>query len=369
MPHFTTPTLFFSVHEIPPVGQLYIYGAGGGGTHVYELLRIYRPEIEVLGFLDTYRDGECAGLSVRKSEFLVDDGSEIPLVLIASMYWQEIISQLQLQGIRRYAVIHPDILQKEIYFTEEEYQRYRPAIERTLELFQELEDRELYSSLIRHHRIATRDMTWFFYYHQRHLSDAPQYFHKVNTQAVETVIEGGVLDGWNTCQFLAMFPNLKSFVGFEPFHSEYLLGAYASLLAKDARVRVLPAALWHQDGRVRFHESVDGQSHVLNGDKEDGSPVEAVRLDSFVAQHNIMVDYIKLDVEGSELKILEGATATLRRHRPQLCVCLYHHKRDLFDIPLFLASILDRYTYHLGHHSHSFRETVLYAIPNELTSK
>jgi hypothetical protein len=77
------------------------------------------------------------------------------------------------------------------------------------------------------------------------------------------------------------------------------------------------------------------------------------------------VDFIKLDVEGAELDVLKGAREVLKRDRPQLAVCIYHKKEDLFRIPLFLSGVLKNYKYRLGHYSSTFWDTVWYAIPQE----
>ena len=45
--------------------------------------------------------------------------------------------------------------------------------------------------------------------------------------------------------------------------------------------------------------------------------IECIDLDSFVQKHNIKkVDFMKLDTEGSELSILQGAKKTIERDRP-----------------------------------------------------
>jgi len=49
--------------------------------------------------------------------------------------------------------------------------------------------------------------------------------------------------------------------------------------------------------------------------------IETVTLDRFAELHELSrIDAIKMDIEGSELSALSGATAVLRRFRPALCV-------------------------------------------------
>ena len=73
-------------------------------------------------------------------------------------------------------------------------------------------------------------------------------------------------------------------------------------------------------------------------------------------------DFIKMDVEGAELATLKGAEQTLRRFRPKLAICLYHHPLDFFTIPHYLSSLNLGYAFYLEHHYVNEWETVLYAI-------
>ena len=69
--------------------------------------------------------------------------------------------------------------------------------------------------------------------------------------------------------------------------------------------------------------------------------------------------YIKMDIEGSELRALKGAEKTIKKHHPFLAICLYHRKNDLLEIPLYINSLGINYDYYLrgGYH------TILWAIP------
>jgi FkbM family methyltransferase len=85
-------------------------------------------------------------------------------------------------------------------------------------------------------------------------------------------------------------------------------------------------------------------------------------VDDLVADRMIdRVDFIKMDVEGSELAALMGAERVLRVQRPRLAISLYHRPEDFFSIPLWLHRLGCGYKFFLDHYSIHNEETVLYA--------
>lgn len=74
------------------------------------------------------------------------------------------------------------------------------------------------------------------------------------------------------------------------------------------------------------------------------------------------IDYLKLDIEGSELAALKGATASIRRFKPKLAISLYHKPNDFFQIPIFIKENFPDYQMHIGHYTIHNEETVLYCI-------
>lgn len=74
------------------------------------------------------------------------------------------------------------------------------------------------------------------------------------------------------------------------------------------------------------------------------------------------ITYIKMDIEGAELKALKGAEETLKRCKPKLAICVYHNTSDFWRVPQYIKSINSEYKIFLKHHSNiNCWGTVLYA--------
>jgi hypothetical protein len=93
----------------------------------------------------------------------------------------------------------------------------------------------------------------------------------------------------------------------------------------------------------------------------------ATSLDAALSE--VCPTFVKLDVEGAEGAVLEGARDTLRRSRPVLAIALEHNSHDLWRLPLKVASLVDNYAFHFRHHSEQGFDLVCYAIPGERVPK
>ncbi len=106
---------------------------------------------------------------------------------------------------------------------------------------------------------------------------------------------------------------------FEPSHHNRELLARNSLSNKLTNLVILQYAVTDTRGNVRFVTSVPSyDSHIVrNGERENTFIVPSITIDEFIASgQGLPPKLIKLDVEGEEQKVLEGAICTLKTHRP-----------------------------------------------------
>ena len=77
------------------------------------------------------------------------------------------------------------------------------------------------------------------------------------------------------------------------------------------------------------------------------------------------VTFMKMDIEGSELEALQGASETIKTNHPYLAICVYHKKEDLIDIISYCKKLVPEYKLYLRHHSITPCDTVLYCLYEE----
>jgi FkbM family methyltransferase len=152
-------------------------------------------------------------------------------------------------------------------------------------------------------------------------------------------------------------------IALDPAFENYLKLAQFSHHVKEQNVIPLCLAAWDKPTWLSF--DCDKQSGGSNrvGDSGGGC-VAATSIDMLARDLSLSrIDLVKLDVEGAEVRALEGAREVIERHRPKLHVSIYHTKNDLVDLPLTLDELLRGYCFYMGHHSYYHTETDLYAVP------
>ena len=128
-----------------------------------------------------------------------------------------------------------------------------------------------------------------------------------------------------------------------------------NLRAFRGKVQLVEKGTWDKDETITI--SSGGAGSHIDGEGDITSGLTAI--DSVVGDER--VTFIKMDVEGAELKSLMGARNTIIKNYPRLAVCVYHKVRDIYEIPEYILSLVPEYRFYLRHYSSNGWETVLYA--------
>ena len=127
---------------------------------------------------------------------------------------------------------------------------------------------------------------------------------------------------------------------------------------KVTNVIPLQLALSENEGEMRVSSGA-GSSVITQAGT--GKSVKVTTIDNFVEANTLpRVDFIKMDVEGHELKVLKGADETIKTFKPSLALSAYHRGDDLIELTKFLLKLNPNYRFYLRHCGPSWPETVLY---------
>jgi FkbM family methyltransferase len=129
------------------------------------------------------------------------------------------------------------------------------------------------------------------------------------------------------------------------------------------RISIINHAVWEYSDLDMFVEgSGPGTKVKASSNNPNALKVKTLSIDDFVNQKLLKkIDFIKMDIEGSELSALKGAERCIREFKPNLAICIYHKLEDFWEIPKWIDSLEMGYQFHLGHYTIHAEETVLYA--------
>ena len=185
-----------------------------------------------------------------------------------------------------------------------------------------------------------------------------QYVDVFTANEGETVLDVGACDGATSVQFLEWGGDkIRRVYAFE-FDPLNLERCRENIKGFADKITLIEKGAWDKDDVMYIDtETVgSGLSHV------SGSGKFRVQLSSI---DNVMKDepvtFIKMDIEGAELKALIGAKNTIIKNRPRLAISIYHKPEDICEIPEYILSLVPEYKFYMRHYSSSSAETILYA--------
>ena len=189
-----------------------------------------------------------------------------------------------------------------------------------------------------------------------------QYFYSSNGVEIapksgDILIDGGACTGDTAAIFSEVVGPRGKVYSFDPVSVHLEILEYNARQFPTKNVVVMPYGL--------SDTNIDAAPIVLNGYtpgfSAKGQKVPLRTIDHLVDTSAIeRIDFIKLDVEGSELAAIRGARKSIEKFRPQLAISLYHKPNDLFDIVLYIRENFPFYSLHIDHYTIHSEETVLY---------
>ncbi|SBW03763.1 hypothetical protein KL86DPRO_20199 [uncultured delta proteobacterium] len=183
---------------------------------------------------------------------------------------------------------------------------------------------------------------------------------KVEAKPGDVVIDAGAAFGETAIYFSRKTNNTGRVFAFEPVPETAGFARRNAECNGCVNVTVIEKALSDVTGLLHFsaNELFPTAARATTSTDSSSVDVHSITLDAFAAEKNIKIDFIKADVEGSEMNLLRGAEATIKRDAPTIAMSLYHLQDDYHAIPKYLMSLRDDYTFYFR----SDAEPVLLAV-------
>lgn len=181
----------------------------------------------------------------------------------------------------------------------------------------------------------------------------------------DVVIDGGACFGDNALAFAVSVGQSGKVYSFDPIQTHCDIVSYNSNQNPLYKHVITPVPLGLADYTSSNVSSIISNKKIQPGfslhrtEQDESLPVTTI--DEFVNVNNIpKVDFIKMDIEGFELKALKGARQTIEKFKPKLAICAYHQPQDFYEISKYVNSLDLGYSFYFDHYTIFNEETVLY---------
>ena len=173
---------------------------------------------------------------------------------------------------------------------------------------------------------------------------------------IRCVFDVGANVGANALAYATRFPNAR-ILAFEPVFESF--GHLKSNSRNIRRILPIHCALGNHNGISQCSIHADSRNNTLVAGLEDefhSSPsgnqdVQVVTLDTFVSEQGVgSIDLLKIDTEGYDLAVLQGASETLRRKEIKFVYFEFHHllprqATSQLGSLISIAEFLDRFDF------------------------
>ena len=353
-------------------GRCLLYGAGNIGQEAVEVFQ--KTTIKPVAFIDSRKTGFWAGLPVFHPESTPDELKKLPVVITIFSYPSD-CSLLKIIPVLKSAGFHSIISFESFYlhfhnfFEKKHFWLSHPdAFEKHTEeldtvcnfLADDISKNVLQKQIAFRLTGEIEDMS------AASPSDQ-QYFDSTVPCGKEfrEFWDLGAFTGDTLKNAAGHAVHFRKVVAFEPDMANFTCCCkYLEEHRKDYESAIaLPLAAGEFNEILKFTDTASSDAAISD---TGNTLVPSVSLDS--AFIGATPDFIKMDIEGSELAALKGMRNILIRNRPLLAVCIYHRPEDIYVIPLYLKNLpgLENYSFYIRCYGEHLFDTVLYAVPSKM---
>lgn len=329
--------------------RVILFGAGGRGVSAQKFLQDLG--VKVLFFVDNGADKwgtQFHALPVHPPEKVMETPGVS--VVVASHAYHAITRQLQKMGVNN---VYYNFRSVSSNYRHDLIEINLTDIETVFKHLADDESRKCYASVIKMFREGDegylRRCNYSIYRHP-----------KVLPAPGDVIADIGAFDGDTAFEFDHICNGDCTIYCFKPSPDNYH-ALQKNIYKKGVEKRFIPVklGLWDVMEEMAFSPNYDSPTASRVGVGSEA--IMVIDLDRFVRQEQTRINFIKMDIEGAEPNAVRCAPETIKRDRPSLQICLYHSPEHLWEIPLFIKSLVPEYTFYTGHHSLNRSDTVLYA--------
>lgn len=315
---------------------LVLYGMGLGAEKIMSELEQRGMRADDIFASDEFVRGHSfKGYKVLRYSEVCEKYKDFNVVLCFASHIDEVIDRIA-EIDSEHTVFAPDVpVAGGGLFTREYITENEEKFERAYSLLADEESKRVYKDIL-NFKVSGK----IKYLLSSFCDKSKVYSDILNLNENEEIIDLGAYDGDTIREFTAATGGkYKHITALEPDKKSY------KKLLKNTdgmkNISTLNMGVWSKRDTLIF-DAEAGRNSKLSA---EGVSVEVTDIDSL----NIAPTFIKADIEGSEMKALEGAEKTIKKYLPKLYICAYHRNEDLFALPLKIKELSEKYKIYFRH--------------------
>lgn len=349
-----------AIQRLKNYKKIFIYGAGGWGISLQKLLAVY--SIDIHAFFDRRADeigtiNKIPAYNLDRYNATDHDKKDSLVIIAVKLEIQKSIADsLEKKGYINHTTINSLwhygcwINKNELFSLVHE----KGNILKCAEIWTDQKSLDIYFR-----QIECYLSRFYNIYNQ---IDKEQYFPVgiVFGKGYSEFVDCGAYTGDTIAALTKNIGKVNKLIAMEPDADNFkkLTSSMASEKENIANeICLYPCGVWSSSKMLTFDDTQSPSCHI----SESGhSYFQCLALDDVLI--NYVPSFVKMDIEGAEVEALKGACQTIKKHKPDLAISVYHRIEHLWEIPLLLKSLNNNYKFYLRSYDHFNQETVLYAV-------
>lgn len=332
-----------------------LYGMGNGADMIIDVLHELNLEFSDVFASDGFVRGHFFHgkkvLTLSETEEKYDDF----IILITFAVHDEKMLNYVKELSHRHILLSPTVpIAGTGLFTYNYICRHEHEFDRAFSLLADEKSREVFLNVL---RFKVSGKTDYLFSCQSEKDEVYKNILKLSQN--ESIVDLGAYDGDTIREFLSVTDGkYKSITAFEPDEKNF-----KKLERKTAELQNIKRynlGAWDKKETLYFQKKGGRNSRQSETGTEKTVSVNFDSVDNIADGE---ITFIKMDIEGAELKALEGAKNTIEKYKPKLYVCAYHRNEDFFALIEKIHSLSPEYKIYMRHHPYiPAWETNIYAV-------
>lgn len=329
-----------------------LYGAGKYGKQALDNIRKYYPDMNIKYFIDDnrIRNREAVdGIEIVSLAEAIQKLQDDFYIIITNYYVSEVLKRIEEAGFDLARVYFGSALL--IEDVEEAYiEQHREYLEQVYEMLGDYESKMIYRTMLESRFTKNIDVL-------TRTCKNRQYFpvDLLSIGSEEIFVDAGAFDGDTIEEFLSLTDQQYKYIyAFEPDKTNC---ERLNQRGYSDKVKIYNAGLFNESKQISFSANKGGSSKIEDCGEDS---IQVWNFDELDVPDK-KVTFVKMDIEGSELKALEGMKETIKESKPKLAICIYHKFEDLWELPLYIKELVPEYKLYIRNYTTYLDEIVLYA--------